>query len=93
MKIAFSVCNPKDVHPLFMEAVIICCTAAIMCPMMSCLAAVFYYPYYEGFHVLTLLADMFKTLCRNFPVAFLGQLFFIQPATRKIFGLIFGKRA
>lgn len=85
MKIAFTVCNPKDVHPLFMEAVIICCTAAIMCPMMSCLAAAFYYPYYEGFHVLTLLAEMFKTLCRNFPVAFLGQLFFIQPLTRTIF--------
>ena len=91
MKIAFTVCNPKDVHPLFMEAVIICCTAAIMCPMMSCLAAAFYYPYYEGFHVATLLAEMFKTLCRNFPVAFLGQLFFIQPITRKIFGLMFKK--
>lgn len=92
-KIAFTVCDPEKVHPLFMEAVIICCTASLMCPMMSCLAGAFYYPYYEGFHVATLLAEMFKTLCRNFPVAFLGQLFFIQPLTRKIFGLLFPKRA
>ena len=30
--------------------------------MMSCLAAVFYHPYYDSFNAPTLLAEMFKTL-------------------------------
>jgi len=40
---------------------------------------------------LTLLADWLKLVCFNFPFAFFTQLFFIQPAVRTIFKLLFAK--
>ena len=70
---------------MLFETAIICATVGIMCPAMSFLAAFLYYPYYEGFHVLTLLANWLKLVCFNFPFAFFTQLFFIQPAVRTLF--------
>lgn len=56
--------------------------------------AFLYYPYYEGFHLLPLLADWLRLVCFNFPFAFFTQLFFIQPLVRKIFitGARFGAK-
>jgi hypothetical protein len=62
-----------------------------MCPAMSFLAAWFYYPYYQGFNLLTLLANWVKLVCFNFPFAYFSQLFFIQPLIRKVFGILFRK--
>ena len=67
----------------------ICATVGIMCPAMSFLAAILYYPYSSGFHLLTLLANWLKLVCFNFPFAFFSQLFFIQPLIRTVFKMIF----
>ncbi len=75
-------------HPVIFESAVICATVGIMCPAMSFLAAWFYYPYYEGFHLETLLANWLKLVCFNFPFALFSQLFFIQPLIRTIFRLI-----
>jgi hypothetical protein len=63
-----------------------------MCPAMSFLAAWFYYPYYAGFNIFTLLANWLKLVCFNFPFAYFTQLFFIQPLVRVLFKLIFAKQ-
>ena len=78
-------------HPVIFESAIICATVGLMCPAMSFLAAWFYYPYYAGFNLFTLLANWLKLVCYNFPFAFFTQLFFIQPLIRTIFKLLFRK--
>ncbi|MBE6844788.1 MAG: hypothetical protein E7508_03610 [Ruminococcus sp.] len=88
-RLAMKIFDPKKTHPVLFETAIICATAAIMCPAMSLLAAVMYYPYYAGFDVITLLANWVKLVCFNFPFALLSQLFFIQPLVRKCFKIIF----
>lgn len=90
-KLACRVFHPAKNHPMIFETAIICATVGIMCPMMSLIAAFLYYPYYMGFHILTLLANWLKLVCFNFPFAFFTQLFFIQPAVRVIFKTIFRK--
>lgn len=76
-------------HPVIFESAVICATVGLMCPAMSLLAACFYYPYYSGFHLLTLLANWLKLVCFNFPFAFFSQLFFIQPLIRTVFRFLF----
>ena len=80
-------------HPVIFETAVICATVGIMCPVMSFLAAWFYYPYYAGFNLLTLLANWLKRVCFNLPFAFFSQLFFIQPLIRTVFGLLFREKA
>lgn len=80
-------------HPVIFETAVICATVGIMCPVMSFLAAWFYYPYYAGFNLLTLLANWLKLVCFNLPFAFFSQLFFIQPLIRTVFGLLFREKA
>ncbi|MCD7812541.1 MAG: DUF2798 domain-containing protein [Lachnospiraceae bacterium] len=84
--------NPKETHPVIFESAVICATVGLMVPTMSFLAALFYYPYYNGFHILTFLANWLKLVCYNFPFAFFSQLFFIQPFVRKVFKLIFRQK-
>lgn len=94
-KLACKVFDPEKTHPVLFETTIICATVGIMCPAMSFLAALIYYPYYVGFDVFTLLANWLKLVCYNFPFAFFTQLFFIQPLIRMIFkqwGRILDKR-
>lgn len=83
--------NMKETHPVIFETAIICCTVGLMCPAMSFLAAWFYYPYYAGFHIFTLLGNWLKLVCFNFPFAFFSQLFFIQPLIRTVFRVLFRK--
>jgi hypothetical protein len=63
-----------------------------MCPAMSFLAAWFYYPYYAGFNIWTLLANWLKLVCFNLPFAYFSQLFFIQPFVRVLFKALFSKQ-
>ena len=70
-KLACKVFDPEKTHPVLFETTIICATVGIMCPAMSFLAALIYYPYYVGFDVFTLLANWLKLVCYNFPFAFL----------------------
>ena len=84
-KLACKVFDPEKTHPVLFETTIICATVGIMCPAMSFLAALIYYPYYVGFDVFTLLANWLKLVCYNFLFAFFTQLFFIQPLIRMIF--------
>lgn len=88
-RLACKVFEPGETHPVTFETAIICATVGLMCPAMSFLAAWFYYPYYEGFHIFTLLANWLKLMCFNFPFAFFSQLFFIQPLVRTVFKMIF----
>ena len=87
-RLASRVFDPGTTHPMLLETAVICATVAIMCPAMSFLAAWLYYPYYTGFRLLTLLANWLKLVCFNFPFAFFTQLFFIQPAVRRLFRLL-----
>lgn len=91
-KLACKVFNPTETNPVLFETAIICATAGIMCPAMSFIAAWLYYPYYEGFSIITLLASWVKLVCYNFPFAFFSQLFFIQPLIRMIFKMIFRRK-
>lgn len=88
-KLASKVFDYKNTHPVIFETAIICATVGLMCPAMSLLASIMYYPYYTGFNILTLLANWLKLVCLNFPFAFFSQLFFIQPFVRTVFKAIF----
>lgn len=89
-KLACKVFDMRETHPVIFETAIICATVGIMCPAMSFLAAILYYPYqYMDFNILTLLANWLKLVCYNFPFAFFSQLFFIQPLIRTCFKAIF----
>ena len=90
-KLASKCFNPRETHPVLFETAIISATVGLMCPAMSFLAAWFYYPYYAGFNIVTLLADWIKLVCFNFPFAFFSQLFIIQPLVRTIFKFLFRK--
>lgn len=91
-KLACRVFDPKETHPMIFESSIICATVGLMCPAMSFIAAWLYYPYYEGFSLITLLANWLKLVCFNFPFAFFTQLFFIQPLIRTVFKAIFVRK-
>jgi hypothetical protein len=91
-KLACRVFDPRKNHPMIFESAIICATVGIMCPAMSFLAAWFYYPYYAGFNIFTLLANWLKLVCYNLPFAYFSQLFFIQPCVRVIFKALFAKQ-
>ena len=88
-RLAAKVFDPQKTHPVLFETVIICATVGLMCPSMSFIAALLYYPYYAGFNFITLIANWLKLVCFNFPFAFFTQLFFIQPLIRTVFKLIF----
>lgn len=90
-KLACRVLDPQKSNPMQFETAVICATVVIMCPAMSFIASLLYYPYYSGFNVFTLLANWLKLMCFNFPFAFFTQLFFIQPLVRILFKLIFKK--
>ena len=88
-KLTSKIFNPKDTHPVLFETAVISTTVALMCPAMSFIAALLYYPYYSGFNLIMLLANWIKLVCFNFPFAYFSQLFFIQPLVRTSFKLIF----
>ena len=88
-RLAAKMFDPVKTPPVLFETAIICATVLFMCPSMSLIAAVLYYPYYAGFHIVTLLANWLKLMCYNFPFAFFTQLFFIQPLIRRVFKWIF----
>ncbi len=90
-KLACKVFDPETAHPVLFETAVICATVGLMCPAMSFLAAVIYFPYYIGFNVFTFLANWIKLVCYNLPFAFFTQLFFIQPLIRTVFKVIFAK--
>lgn len=78
--------DPAKTHPVLFETAVISATVGIMCPAMSFLAALLYYPYqFSSFHIMTLLANWLKLVCFNFPFAWFTQVFFIQPLVRTIF--------
>jgi hypothetical protein len=91
-RLACRVFDPRRNHPMIFETAIICATVGIMCPAMSFLASWFYYPYYAGFNIWTLLANWLKLVCFNFPFAYFSQLFFIQPLVRVLFRVLFAKQ-
>lgn len=91
-RLASKVFDPRTTHPVLFETAIICATVGLMCPAMSLIAAVLYYPFYEGFHVVKLLSNWLQLVCYNFPFAFFTQLFFIQPLIRTVFKLLFRRQ-
>lgn len=91
-RLASRALDPLEIHPVIFETAVICATVGLMCPAMSLLAAILYYPYYTGFRAATLLANWLKLVCLNFPFAFFTQLFFIQPLIRTVFQALFTRR-
>jgi hypothetical protein len=91
-RLASRIFDPRKNHPMIFESAIICATVGLMCPSMSFLAAIFYYPYYNGFHLATFLANWLRLVCYNFPFAYFSQLFFIQPFVRILFKAIFRRQ-
>ena len=84
-KIACHYFNPQKNHPFIFETMIISATVLVMCPLMSFIAAILYYPYsFMEFNVIHFLAEWLKLVCFNFPFAFFSQLFFIQPIVRTV---------
>jgi len=90
-KLVVKTFNPKETHSVIFESAIICATVGIMCPAMSFIASILYYPFYQGFDVITWLANWLKLVCLNLPFAFFSQMFFIQPFVRKVFKILFAK--
>ncbi|MBR0483373.1 MAG: hypothetical protein IJJ69_01160 [Oscillospiraceae bacterium] len=89
-KLACKIFNPRETHPVLFETAIICATVGLMCPAMSFIASILYYPYqYMNFNIFTFLANWIKLVCYNFHFAFFSQLFFIQPFIRTVFKLVF----
>ena len=88
--------DPRRNHPMIFESAIITATVCLMCPSMSLIAALLYYPYYEGFDAITLLCRWFKLVCFNLPFAYFSQMLFIQPfvrfAIRQLFPADIAKR-
>lgn len=102
LKLALKAIPPKEYKPMIVETAVICATVCIMCPWMSFLATILYKGIFPGviFHeagftvgkfFLYFIPNFLQTFVCNFPFALLGQLFFIQPLTRRIFKLIFKK--
>ncbi len=91
-KIACHYFDPIKNHPFIFETMIISATVFVMCPVMSFIAAILYYPYnYIEFNMFHFLAEWLKLVCFNFPFAFFSQLFFIQPLVRTVFKFVFRK--
>lgn len=102
VKFALKAIPTKEYKPMIVETAIICATVCIMCPWMSFLATILYkgiFPgliYHEanfaiGKFFLYFIPNFLQTFILNFPFALLGQLFFIQPLTRKIFRALLKK--
>ncbi len=86
--------DPAKMHPVLFETAVISATVGIMCPAMSLIAALLYYPYqFMPFDAFTLLANWLKLVCFNFPFAWFTQVFFIQPLIRTVFKALMGRRA
>lgn len=85
--------DPAQTHPVLFETAVISATVGLMCPAMSFLAALLYYPYqYMSFHLSTLLGNWLKLVCFNFPFAWFTQVFFIQPLIRTVFKRLFARK-
>ncbi len=92
-KIACHYFDPRKNHPFIFETMIISATVLVMCPIMSFIAAILYYPYqFMQFNVFHFIAEFLKLVCFNLPFAFFSQLFFIQPTVRTIFKFVFRKK-
>ena len=52
-KLVSKIFNIKQTHPVIFETAIICATVGIMCPAMSFIASIIYYPYYSGFNLFS----------------------------------------
>lgn len=90
-KLAMKVVNPRENKPYMVITGVICATVALMCPMMSFVAAILYYVWAGHGPVAGFLVQWFHLICRNFPFAFFAQLFFIQPFVRFLFGKMFAQ--
>ena len=90
-KLACKNFDPRSTHPVLFETAVVSATVGVMCPTMSFIAAWLYYPYMNGFHLTTLLADWLKLMCFNFPFAWFSRLFFIQPIVRRLFKALYHK--
>lgn len=92
-KLACKNFDPVQTQPVLFETAVISATVGIMCPAMSFLAALLYYPYqYMSFNVFTLLGNWLKLVCFNFPFAWFTQVFFIQPLIRTVFRRLVGRK-
>ena len=81
--------DPRRNHPMIFESAIITATVCLMCPSMSLLADIFYYPHYVGFAILDSFCRWFRLVCYNLPFAYFSQMFFVQPFVRFVIRRLF----
>jgi hypothetical protein len=84
-KLALRHIDPSRTQPFIMTLLISACTVLVMCPVMSLTASVIF----KGGINSELFFVWLDTLRRNFPMAFLWQMFAAGPFTRWLFGLIY----
>ena len=88
-KLASRKFDPRRNHPMIFESAIITATVCLMCPSMSLIAVFLYYPYNEGFDIVSALCRWFRLVCYNLPFAYFSQMFFVQPFVRFAIRTIF----
>lgn len=72
--------------PAFVSRLVgVCATVVVMCPAMSLIAAILYFPSGMTFDLVHVLANWLKLVCNNLPFVFFLQLLFIQPALGFVF--------
>lgn len=100
LKFVMKAIDPKKNDHMIVESAIICATVTIMCPWMSFLATILYKGVFPvlvfhdaswtfGSFIVHFIPNFLQTVVLNFPFAFLGQMFIIQPIVRRIFKFIF----
>jgi len=99
-KLAQKAMNDGNYPPKIYESAIICATVCVMCPWMSFLATILYKGIFPGiiyssseFQIIDFfkyfIPNFLQTVVLNIPFALIGQLFFIQPCTRKIMSKLY----
>lgn len=103
LKFAMKAIDPKKNDHMIVESAIISATVTIMCPWMSFLATILYKGIFPAlvFHdaawtfssfIVHFIPNFLQTVVLNFPFAFFGQMFIIQPVVRRIFKLLFYRK-
>ena len=87
-KITFSIFNPKETKPIFIILSISIFSILFMCPLMSFVATLLFN---KGFNSAFML-NWALNMGRNYPMAFVWQLFVAGPLVRKVFSLIFKEK-
>ncbi len=81
--------DPEKDNPYLCQLLRQACTVGIMCPTMSMVASILFNIILAGGSVVNLPAIWVGTVLKNFPMAFLWNMYAAAPFTHLVFKLIF----